>query len=96
MPPTPCSTTGKADAFASDDILLAGLIATHPDGSRFGIVGDYLSYEPYAIMLRRRSRVCGISSGTASERMAGEGTLTRLYKRWFLDACPPGKRSTFR
>ena len=44
---------GKADAFASDDILLAGYIATRPEGRNFGIVGDYLSYEPYAITLRR-------------------------------------------
>lgn len=34
---------GKADAFASDDILLAGFIATRTDGKRFGIAGDYLS-----------------------------------------------------
>ena len=44
---------GKADAFASDDILLAGYIATRPDGKKFSIVGDYLSFEPYAIGLRR-------------------------------------------
>ena len=44
---------GKADAFASDDILLSGFIATRPDGSGFAIVGDYLSFEPYAITLRR-------------------------------------------
>src|SRR5262249_48041899 len=44
---------GKADAFASDEILLAGYIATRPDGANFAIAGDYLSYEPYAIVLRR-------------------------------------------
>ena len=45
--------TGKAAAFASDDILLAGLIATKADGHRFHVVGDFLSYEPYAIVIRR-------------------------------------------
>lgn len=44
---------GQADAFASDDILLAGMVTTQPDGGRFRIVGDFLSYEPYAVMLRR-------------------------------------------
>ena len=43
---------GKAAAFASDDILLSGMIATRPDGKDFRVVGDYLSFEPYAIMLR--------------------------------------------
>ena len=44
---------GHADAFASDDILLSGMIATHPDGHRFRVIGDYLSFEPYAITIRR-------------------------------------------
>ncbi len=42
---------GRAAAVASDDILLAGLIAAKGLDAR--IVGDYLSFEPYAIMLRR-------------------------------------------
>ena len=82
---------GKADAFASDDILLAGFIATHPDGRGFAIVGDYLSFEPYAITLRRR-RPCVRRSGQAVfARMAGEGTLERLYTRWLVDRLPTGE-----
>src|SRR3954468_11740702 len=37
---------GKADAFATDDILLYGLIARHKAQDRLKVVGDYLSYDP--------------------------------------------------
>ena len=88
---------GKADAFASDDILLSGFIATRPDGNRFRVIGDYLSYEPYAIIALRRD-----DAGFADlvrysfVRMASEGTLNRLYTRWLVDRLPNGHRLTFR
>jgi glutamate/aspartate transport system substrate-binding protein len=82
---------GKADAFASDDILLAGLIAAHRDGRRFGIVGDYLSFEPYAITLRRDDPAFAGLVKDSFARMAGEGTLARLYARWLVDRLPTGE-----
>ena len=47
---------GKAQAFATDDILLYGLIARHGAQDKFKVVGDFLSYDPYGIMFRRTSR----------------------------------------
>src|SRR5882762_10444194 len=44
---------GKADAFATDDILLYGLIARHKAQDKYKVVGDYLSYDPYGIMFRK-------------------------------------------
>ena len=84
--------SGKADAFASDDILLAGLIATKPDGKQFTVVGDYLSYEPYAIMLRRDDPDFAALVRASFERMASEGSLGQLYRRWFMDRLPTGRR----
>ena len=43
---------GKADAFATDDVLLAGLAATR-QGVDYHVVGDYLSYDPYGLMYRQ-------------------------------------------
>jgi glutamate/aspartate transport system substrate-binding protein len=82
---------GRADAFASDDVLLAGFIAARPDGRRFGIVGDYLSYEPYAIALRRDDPAFADLVRASFGRMATEGTLNRLYTRWFLEPLPNGE-----
>jgi glutamate/aspartate transport system substrate-binding protein len=82
---------GRADAFASDDILLAGLRATRPDGSRFTVVGDYLSYEPYAITMRRDDPDFSLVVRRSFERMAQEGTLRTLYRRWFTKELPTGE-----
>ncbi|WP_158924700.1 amino acid ABC transporter substrate-binding protein [Acidisphaera sp. S103] len=82
---------GNADAFASDDILLSGFVATRPDGKRFGITGDYLSYEPYAIGFRRDDAAFADLIRDSFVRMAGEGTLNRLYARWLVDRLPNGE-----
>jgi ABC-type amino acid transport substrate-binding protein len=82
---------GKVDAFASDDILLAGFIATHHDGRGFAIVGDYLSFEPYAITLRRNDPAFSDLVKQSFARMASEGTLDRLYTRWLVDRLPTGE-----
>ncbi len=82
----------KADAFASDDTLLAGFIATRPDGKRFGIVGDYLSYEPYAIGFRRDDPAFAVLVRESFSRMAADGTLNRRYSRWLTDQLPNGDR----
>jgi glutamate/aspartate transport system substrate-binding protein len=82
---------GKVDAFASDDILLSGFIATRPDGRRFRVVGDYLSYEPYALALRRDDTAFADLVRSSFQRMAGEGTLNRLYTQWLVDRLPTGE-----
>lgn len=82
---------GKADAFASDDIPLAGYIATRPRGRNFGVVGDYLSFEPYAITLRKGDRAFSDLVKDAFARMASEGTLGRFYGKWLVDRLPTGE-----
>lgn len=82
---------GQADAFASDDILLSGFAAAKPDGHRFRVAGDYLSFEPYAIGLRRDDPMFADLVRRSFERMAGEGALTALYNRWFVDQLPNGE-----
>lgn len=84
-------TAGKADAFASDDILLQGFVATHAEGKRFRVVGEYLSYEPYAIMLRRDDPAFADLVKQSFERMARETLLSRAYERWFTKKLPTGE-----
>ena len=81
---------GKADAVASDDILLYGLAASRPGGRRFRIVGDYLSFEPYAVTLRRDDPAFAALVRSSFERMAREGVLSRAYGRWFTQKLPKG------
>ena len=44
--------SGSADAYASDRVILIGLVITAKEG-QFAIGEQYLSYEPYGFMLRR-------------------------------------------
>src|SRR3984885_2940950 len=82
---------GKAAAFASNDILLSGMIATRPDGKQFHGVGEFLSYEPYAIMLRKDDPDFADLVKHSFERMASEGTLHGLYNRWLTSGLPTGE-----
>ena len=45
--------TGRADAFVMDDNILAGLIATSKNPADYRIVGEVLSIEPIAVMIRK-------------------------------------------
>src|SRR5207244_1448725 len=44
---------GNVDAYASDRVILIGLAVTAKDPAQFAISEQYLSYEPYGLMLRR-------------------------------------------
>jgi glutamate/aspartate transport system substrate-binding protein len=81
---------GRADAFATDDILLAGLTGT-PGGSNFVIVGDYLSYEPYGLMFRRDDPAFAAVIDSGFRRLAASSQLVDMYDRWFLNPLPDGQ-----
>jgi glutamate/aspartate transport system substrate-binding protein len=44
---------GKADAFATDDVLLYGLVAQHKAQKKYQVIGEFLSYDPYGVMFRK-------------------------------------------
>jgi glutamate/aspartate transport system substrate-binding protein len=75
---------GKADAFATDDVLLYGIIATEPRAHDMKVVGDYLSYDPYGLVFRRGDPDFAAVVNNAFARMAEERRLTELYNKWFL------------
>ena len=81
---------GGADALASDDILLAGLLTTEPAARGFRIVGDYLSFEPYAIAFRRDDAALTDLIRSSFARMAQSGMLNASYDRWFTGRLPDG------
>jgi glutamate/aspartate transport system substrate-binding protein len=82
---------GKVNAIASDDILLAGLVALHGDRAKFHLVGDFLSFEPYAIGLRRDDSQFAALVRASFERMASEGYLATKYRQWFTQRLPDGE-----
>jgi glutamate/aspartate transport system substrate-binding protein len=83
---------GKADAFATDDVLLYGLMATTGSGDQYHIVGEYLSYDPYGLMYRKDDPdFAGVVDRTFS-RLAQSRELVQLYNKWFQQRLPTGER----
>ncbi|BBP99811.1 amino acid ABC transporter substrate-binding protein [Burkholderia sp. SFA1] len=83
---------GQADAFATDDVLLYGLIAENAaKGGAYQVIGDYLSYDPYGIMFRKNDPQLAQVVRDTFQTLAADGEIERQYKRWFLQRLPSGK-----
>src|SRR5438445_10658614 len=83
---------GKADAFATDDILLYGLIARHKAQARFKVTGDYLSYDPYGIMFRKGEPQLTAVVERTFRKLGSGRDLVPLYNKWFVARLPTGER----
>jgi glutamate/aspartate transport system substrate-binding protein len=83
---------GKADAFATDDILLYGLIARHKSQDKFRVTGDYLSYDPYGIMYRKGEPQLTAVVERAFRKLATNHDLVPLYNKWFVTRLPTGEK----
>jgi glutamate/aspartate transport system substrate-binding protein len=83
---------GKADAFATDDILLYGLIARHKSQDKFRVTGDYLSYDPYGIMFRKGEPQLSAVVERAFHKLGSNRDLIPLYNKWFMARLPTGEK----
>ncbi|MGJ7612283.1 MULTISPECIES: amino acid ABC transporter substrate-binding protein [unclassified Variovorax] len=83
--------SGQADAFATDDVLLYGLIAQDAAKANYEVVGDFLSYDPYGIMYRKDDPQLNKLVVDAFQVLAEDGEIERQYKRWFLRKLPTGE-----
>src|SRR6202789_3141544 len=83
---------GKADAFATDDILLYGLIARHKSQDKFKVTGDYLSYDPYGIMYRKGEPQFTAVVERAFRKLGTNHDLIPLYNKWFTARLSTGER----
>jgi ABC-type amino acid transport substrate-binding protein len=83
--------SGGADAFATDDVLLYGLLATAKQGRDFLVVGEYLSYEPYGLMYRKDDPDFASIVARAFQRLAESRELVDYYDKWFQKRLPTGE-----
>lgn len=79
----------EAEAFAMDDVLLYGLRASARNPADFMIVGDFLSTEPYAIMMRKDDPAFKALIDREMARIVTDGELAKLYDKWFMKPVPP-------
>ena len=87
-----CCTSGAVDAFATDDVLLYGLIAQNKAQADYVVVGDFLSYDPYGHHVpqgrRRSSRAIVNDDLPPARRRAARSSAATT--RWFLRKLPSG------
>jgi glutamate/aspartate transport system substrate-binding protein len=81
--------SGRADAFVMDGSLLAGLIARSKNPADFKIVGEVLSVEPIAIMMRKDDPAFKKAVDDSIIAMMKSGELAKIYDKWFMQPTPP-------
>jgi glutamate/aspartate transport system substrate-binding protein len=83
---------GKADAFATDDVLLYGLLAQHRSQGQFKVVGEFLSYDPYGIAFRLGEPDFKAGVERALRNLVVTRDIVAIYARWFESRLPNGER----
>jgi glutamate/aspartate transport system substrate-binding protein len=81
--------TGRADAFVMDSQILAGNIATAKTPADFKIVGEVISVEPIAIMLRKDDPACKKLADDTLRDLMKSGEIGKIYDKWFMQPIPP-------
>jgi glutamate/aspartate transport system substrate-binding protein len=75
--------SGAADAYASDRVVLIGLALTSKNPKRLRLAEQYLSYEPYGLMLRRGDADFRLAVNRVLSRLYRSGQIYPIYERWF-------------
>ena len=81
--------TGRADAFVMDGSILAANISKSKNPADFKIVGEVLSVEPIACMLRKDDPAFKKAVDDSIKRQIADGSLAKLYDKWFMQPIPP-------
>ena len=81
--------SGRADAFVMDGQILAGNIARAKVPADFRIVGEVLSVEPIAIMMRKDDPAFKKAVDASIAAQVQSGALAKTYDKWFVQAIPP-------
>ena len=81
--------TGRAEAFVMDGQILAGNIAKSKSPADYRIVGEVLSVEPIAIMMRKDDPAFKKLVDESIVAMIKSGDMAKSYDKWFVQPIPP-------
>lgn len=81
--------TKKVNAFATDDIVLFGLLAKSGKKRDLEVVGRFLTYDPYGVMIRRTDPDFRLAVNRALARAFRSGQAAQLYAKWFNPIAVP-------
>jgi glutamate/aspartate transport system substrate-binding protein len=75
--------TGRVDAYATDHVLLYGLISKSKDPSQFQVTGRFLSYDPYGIMVPQNDSAYRRLGNVVLADLMRSGEMEKIYDKWF-------------
>ncbi len=75
--------SGRADAYASDDVLLYGLISKSKNPDDFQVTGRFLSYDPYGIMVPQNDSLYRRLGTVTLADLMRSGEAHKIYDKWF-------------
>lgn len=81
--------TGDADAYITDRSILFDLAIKATDITQLSLGQEFLSYEPYAIMMRRDADL-RLAVDKTLARLFGTGKAIEIFQRWFGNTPPSG------
>lgn len=71
------------DAYCTDGILLAGLKAKAPNPEEYELVGDLITYDPYAYIVPEDDSKFRDFVNIELIKMIKDGRYDRFYEKWF-------------
>jgi len=81
--------SGRADAFVMDGQIVAGLASKAKAPADFHIVGEVLSVEPIAIMVRKDDPAFLAAVNKTIDGLEKSGEIAKIYDKWFMKPIPP-------
>lgn len=75
--------TGRVDAYGSDDVLLYGLVSKSKSPDDYVVVGRYLSFDPYSIMVPRNDSTFQRLGTAVVAGLMRSGEMEKMYNKWF-------------
>ena len=82
---------GRADAYASDRIILIGIGRTSKNPEKLSLIDEFFSYEPYGLMLRRNDSAFRLAVNRGLAQLYRSGDVVPLVNKWFGSIGAPGR-----
>lgn len=82
-------SSGRADAFFEDDILLTGMAASSPTPNDFALSSEGYSADPYALMFAKGDADFKRVVDDSLKSLFASGQIQAIYDKWFTRPIPP-------
>lgn len=82
-------STGKADAYAADRMVLVALVADSGEPERYAMLTEMFSIDPYGIVLPRGDADFRLAVNRALSDIYRSVALDQIFKRWFGPTAEP-------